>query len=88
MDFRNLLDPFWGISLKTVLGIHDPRISWFLFGTQNHKIRGSPEGIPSGGLPGLPIPMPLWLFTSKCENAYYVASITNLEIEKFTYAAH
>ena len=26
-----------------------------------------------GGLPGLPIPMPLWLFTSKCEDAYYVA---------------
>jgi hypothetical protein len=29
------LDPFWGFTL--VLGIHDPRISWLLFGTKNHE---------------------------------------------------
>ena len=28
--------------LKTVLGIHDPRISWLLFGTKNHEMRGPP----------------------------------------------
>ena len=42
MDFRKLLDPFWGFTLKTVLGIHDPRISWLLFGTKNHEMQGPP----------------------------------------------
>ena len=42
MDFRKLLDPFWGFTLKTVLGIHDPRISWLPFGTKNHEMRGPP----------------------------------------------
>ena len=42
VDFRNFLDPFWGFTLKTVLGIHDPRISWLLFGNKNHEIRGPP----------------------------------------------
>ena len=42
MDFRKLLDPFWGFTLKIVLGIHDPRISWLLFGTKNHEMRGPP----------------------------------------------
>ena len=37
-----IVDPFWGFSLKTVLGIHDPRISSLLFGTKNHKIQGPP----------------------------------------------
>ena len=27
-DFGNILDPFQGFTLKTVLRIHDPRISW------------------------------------------------------------
>ena len=27
-DFGFFLDPFWGFILKTVLGIHDPGISW------------------------------------------------------------
>ena len=40
VDFRNFLDPFWGFPLKTVLGIHDPHISWLLFGTKNHEIGG------------------------------------------------
>ena len=34
MDFRIFLDPFWGSTLKTVLGSHDPHISWLLFGTK------------------------------------------------------
>ena len=38
-DLRNFLDPFWGFTLKTVLGIHDPRIS-LLFGTKNHEMWG------------------------------------------------
>ena len=42
VDFRKLLDPFWGFTLKTVLGIHDPRISWLPFGTKNHEMRGPP----------------------------------------------
>ena len=42
VDFRNYLDPFWGFTLKTVLGVHDPRISWLLFGTKNHEMRGPP----------------------------------------------
>ena len=42
MDFRKLLDPYWGFTLKTVLGIHDPRISWLPFGTKNHEMRGPP----------------------------------------------
>ena len=33
------LDPFWGFKWKKVLGIHDPRISWLLFGTKNHQMR-------------------------------------------------
>ena len=36
------MDPFWGFTLKTVLGIHDPRISWLPFGTKNHEIWGPP----------------------------------------------
>ena len=42
VDFRICLDPFWGFTLKTVLGIHDPRISWLPFGTKNHEMRGPP----------------------------------------------
>ena len=42
MDFRKLLDPFWGFILKAVLWIHDPRISWLLCGTKNHEMRGPP----------------------------------------------
>ena len=42
VDFQIFLDPFWGFTLKTVLGIHDPRISWLLFGTKNHEMRGPP----------------------------------------------
>ena len=41
-DFRNSLDPFWGFILKTVPGIHDPRISGLPFGTKNHEMRGPP----------------------------------------------
>ena len=42
VDFRKFLDPFWGFTLKTVLGIHDPRISWLVFGTKNHEMWGTP----------------------------------------------
>jgi hypothetical protein len=42
VDFRIFFDPFWGFTLKTVLRIHDPRISWLLFGTKNHEMRGPP----------------------------------------------
>ena len=42
VDFRIFLDPFWGFILKTVLGIYDPRNSWWLFGTKNHEMRGPP----------------------------------------------
>ena len=42
VDFRIILDPFWGFTLKTVLGIYDPRISSLLFGTKNHEMRGPP----------------------------------------------
>ena len=35
-------DPFWGFTLKTVLGIHDPRLSWLVFGTKNHEMQGPP----------------------------------------------
>ena len=42
VDFQIFLDPFWGFTLKTVLRIHDPRISWLLFGTKNHEMRGPP----------------------------------------------
>jgi len=41
-DFGNFLDPFWGFILKTVLGIHEPRISWLPFGTKNHEMWGPP----------------------------------------------
>ena len=41
-DFWNSLDPFWGFILKTVPGIHDPRISGLPFGTKNHEMRGPP----------------------------------------------
>ena len=41
-NFEKCLDPFWGFILKTVLGIHDPHISWLLFGTKNHEMRGPP----------------------------------------------
>ena len=41
MDFWNFLDPFWGFILKIVLGIHDVRISWLLFGTKNLYMNGS-----------------------------------------------
>ena len=40
-DLRKLLDPFQGFTLKMVLGIHDPRISWILSGTKNHEMRDS-----------------------------------------------
>ena len=42
VDFRILIDNFWGFTLKMVLGIHDPRISWLLFKTKNHEMRGPP----------------------------------------------
>ena len=42
VDFRNLLDQFWGFTLKKVLRIYDLGISWLLFGTKNHKIQGPP----------------------------------------------
>ena len=42
MDFRNLLDPFRCITLKTVLGIHDFRILWLLFGAKNQDIQEPP----------------------------------------------
>ena len=42
VDFINFLDPFWGFTLKTVLGIYNPHISWLLFGTKNHEMRGPP----------------------------------------------
>ena len=41
-DFWNSLDPFLGFILKTVPGIHDPRISGLPFGTKNHEMRGPP----------------------------------------------
>ena len=46
-DFGNFLDPFGGFILKTVLGIHDPRISWLPYGTKNHEMWGPP--VPSEG---------------------------------------
>ena len=42
VDFWKLLDPFWGFILKTVPGLHDPRISWLTFGTKYHEMRGPP----------------------------------------------
>ena len=42
VDFRNFFDPFRGFTVKTVLGIHDPHISWLLFETKNYKMRGPP----------------------------------------------
>ena len=42
VDFRIFLDPFWGFPLEAVLGIHDPLISWLLFSTKNHEMRGPP----------------------------------------------
>ena len=42
VDFRKLLDPFWGFTIITVIGIHDPRISWLPFGTKNHGMQGPP----------------------------------------------
>ena len=54
MDFRNFLDPFWGFThrytiyvciynfgftLKIVLRIHYPHISWLLFGRKIKKYR-------------------------------------------------
>ena len=36
------MDPFGGFILKTVPGIHDPRISGFPVGTKNHEMRGPP----------------------------------------------
>jgi hypothetical protein len=37
-----MLDPFWGFTLQTGLGIYDPCMSWLLFGTKNHELRGPP----------------------------------------------
>ena len=34
VDFWLCLDPIWDFTLKTVSGIHDPRISWLHFGDQ------------------------------------------------------
>ena len=42
MDFWKVLDQIWGFTLKTVPGIHDPRISWLPVGTENHKMREPP----------------------------------------------
>ena len=42
VDFQIFWNPFWGFTLKTDLGIHDPCISWLLFGTKNHEMRGPP----------------------------------------------
>ena len=42
MDFWKFLDPIWGFTLKTVRGIHDPRISWLPIGTKNHEMRRPP----------------------------------------------
>ena len=42
VDFWELLDPYLGFTLKTVPGVHDPHISWLLFGTKNHEMRGPP----------------------------------------------
>ena len=41
-DFWKHLDPIQGFTLKTVPGIHDPRISWLLFETKNYEMRGPP----------------------------------------------
>ena len=38
MDFWKLLDPFLGFTVKTVPGIHDPRISWLPFETKNYEM--------------------------------------------------
>ena len=37
-----------GFTLKTVLGSHDPRISWLLFETKNHEMWGPPVYINFG----------------------------------------
>ena len=36
------MGPFWVFTLKTVPGIHDPRISLLHIGTKNHEMRGPP----------------------------------------------
>ena len=45
VDFRNFLDPFLSFTLKIILRIYDPCISWILFGTKNHKRRGPPVSV-------------------------------------------
>ena len=35
-----LLKTVWGFALKTVPGIHDPRLSLLLFRNKNHETRG------------------------------------------------
>ena len=42
VDFIIFFGPFLGFTLKTVLGIHDPRISLLPFRTRNYKMRGPP----------------------------------------------
>ena len=40
VDFRNFFDRFWGFIQKTVLGIHDPRISGLPFGKGESEEEG------------------------------------------------
>ena len=42
VDFWKFLDPFWGFTLKTVPGIHDPHILLLPFATKNLEMRGPP----------------------------------------------
>ena len=42
VDFRKILDPISDFSTKESFKICDPRISWYSFGTKNHKMRGPP----------------------------------------------
>ena len=42
MDFRKILDPFWGFTLKTVPGICDISQIVIAFGTKNHETWGPP----------------------------------------------
>ena len=41
-DFRKILDPFWGFTLKTVLGFRDSPHFVIALGTKNHEMRGPP----------------------------------------------
>ena len=42
MDFRKFLGPNLEFSTKKGFKIHDPRITWYPFGTKNHVMRGPP----------------------------------------------